>query len=405
MALLQLLIYGGASNNFANYHKEPVAAAMEISHTAFSLAVSIQGLVGVFSMLITGTLIQRLGYRYTMTFGLLASTAAYILFTFMDAYWMLIAGCCLIGLASGICATSGMSQLLNLWFHKYRGTVLGLVSTATSLGSALLGVPQAYAIDHISWRGSFLIVAGLQGLCALFIFLLVRNSPEEMGLKPLGWGQQLSYKKKAPQWDGFTMEQLKKKPAYYMLAGCALLSIFALTSTSLNLIPYFQECGLTSTEAGRLYSIMMLVLSGVKLLTGTLCDLITTRRMTLLCHVAAVGGLLMLLLLPKDSNAAMICALLVFDFAMPMTTLIFPLLSVELFGYRAQNKYIGLIMAMVSGASIFSGTVASAVFDTVGSYVPVIMISICSAALGLVLYPILYWLVRRDRKALDVATP
>lgn len=405
MALLLLLVTGGANNNFANYHKVPVSEALGISHTAFSLAGSVQGLIGVFSMLITGPLIQRLGYRKTMTLGLLSSAAGYILFTFMKSYWMLVAGCVLLGLATGICATSGMSQLLNLWFHKYRGTVLGIVATATSLGSTALGVPQAYAIDNVSWRLSFAIVAGLMLVTALILYLLVRNNPESMGLRPLGWGQvtKTKTKKKVSQWTGFTMAQLKKSPAYYLLAGCAFLSIFMLTSTTLNLVPYFVENGLTNTDASALYGTMMLVLSLVKLLVGYLCDLISTKRMTLVCHIAAIGGLLMLLLLPKDNYVAMLGALLVLDFAMPITTLIFPLLSVELFGYQAQNQFIGLIMAMVSAASIFTGTAASAIFNIRQSYGPVIMISIGFACLMLVIYPILFALVKRQRKKLEAA--
>ena len=400
VALLQLLIYGGAVNNFTSYHVVPVTEALDISRTAFSLAGSFRGVVGVLSTLLTGNLIQKLGYRKTVSIGLGASAAAYLLFSFMRAYWMLALGCGMIGLASGICATSGVSRLLNLWFHKYRGTVLGIVSAATGIGSTLLGLIQAYAIDNVSWRLSFLIVAGLQALTALVVFLLVRNSPEDLGLKPLGWGQAIKTKKKTPQWEGFTMAQLKKRPIYYMLACFALLSVLSVISSSYNLVPYFQECGMSATEASKLYGIMMLVLGGVKLLMGVLCDIITTKRVTLLCHVACTAGLLMVLLLPKSNYWAMICSLIVFDFCMPITTLIFPLLSVELFGYQANNQYIGLIMAMTSAASIISGPIASAIFDVAGSYVPVFVAAAALSLGTLAIYPVLYALAKRDRRLL-----
>ena len=37
VGLLQLLIYGGAVNNFSAYHMIPVCEALDLSRTAFSL--------------------------------------------------------------------------------------------------------------------------------------------------------------------------------------------------------------------------------------------------------------------------------------------------------------------------------------------------------------------------------
>ena len=52
MALLQLLIYGGAVNNFTGYHMVPVSEALDISRTAFSLANSLRATMGVVSSLV-----------------------------------------------------------------------------------------------------------------------------------------------------------------------------------------------------------------------------------------------------------------------------------------------------------------------------------------------------------------
>lgn len=403
VALLQLLIYGGAVNNFSSFHVVPVTEALGISRTAFSLAGSLQGAVGVLSILMAGVLIQRIGYRRMVAIGLSACAAAYVLFSLMNSYWMLILGCSMVGLASGICTTSSVSLLLNRWFHKYRGTVLGIVSTATSLGSSLLGPIQAHAIDNVSWRLSFVIVAALQVLIALIVFLLVRNKPEDMGLKPLGFGEQTVTKKKtSPQWVGFTMQELKKQPGFYMLAVCALLTVFAVSSTSYNIVPYFRDCGMTATRASRLYSIMMLILSGVKLLAGVLCDAIGAKRVAVICQLSCATGVALLLLLPQ-TDIAMIAALIVFDFAMPATTLLFPLLSVELFGYQAQNQFMGVIMAMTSASTILSGPISNFIYDTVGSYVPVFLCSITVALMLVIAYLILFGIVKKGRAALEAS--
>ena len=397
MALLQLLIYGGAVNNFTSYHVVPVTEALGISRTMFSLAGSVRGVVGVFSTILTGTLIEKLGYRKTAGIGLASCALAYVLLANMTAYWQLAAGCGLIGLASGICATSGVSRLINLWFHRWRGTVLGIVTAATGVGSTVLGLIQAYAIDNISWRMSFTIVAGLLFAVSLLVFLFVRNTPENIGLKPFGWGEKLEVKKKNDRWEGYSMQELKKNPAFYILTACALLSVYSVISTSYNFVPYFQDCGMSATRASKLYGTMMLILGGVKLFCGFLCDTIGAKRVAIICHVSCAAGLALVMLLPQ-TDIAMIAALIVFDFSMPLTTLIFPLVSVELFGYRAQNQFVGIVMSMTSAASIISGPIANYIRDNTGSYIPVFITSMVIALALVVVYLVMYALADRANR-------
>lgn len=199
------------------------------------------------------------------------------------------------------------------------------------------------------------------------------------------------------------MAQLKKQPGFYMLAACALLSVFAVTSTSYNIVPYFRDCGMTATRASRLYGTMMLILSGVKLVAGALCDAIGAKRVAIICHISCATGLALLLLLPQ-TDFAMILALLVFDFCMPMTTLLFPLLSVELFGYQSQSQFLGVIMSMTSASTILSGPVSNFIYDRVGSYVPVFLCSIAIALSLTLVYLILFASIKKSKARLKQET-
>ena len=404
MGVLQLLIYGGAVNNFSAYHMIPVSEALNISQTAFQLPNSFRSILGVFSAIYSGVLIQKWGYRKTATLGLTLAAGAYVMYACMQNYWMLFAGSCMIGIASGVCATSGVSRLINSWFHKYRGTVLGLVTSATALGGTLLGFIQAAAIDYVSWRLSFIIVAGLQLGVAILVFLLVRNAPANMGLKPLGDGEKLAEKKKKRAlWAGFTMQQLKRRPAYYLLLVCAFLSCFCVLATQYNLVPYFtKDCNMTSTQASAIYGTMLMFLTGMKLGMGAMCDLIGAKRVTLISHAACAVGLALVLLLPK-TEGIMIGALLIYSLALPVVTMIFPLLSVELFGYQAQSQYIGVVMSMGSACGIVSGPISNFVHDRTGSYDLAFWFCAIMAFALIGVYCILYLMVARDRKKLQQA--
>ena len=403
MALLQLLIYGGAANNFSAYHMIPVSDALGISRTAFSLATSMRSIVSVFSTLFSGILLQRFGYRKVASVGLFFAGAAYVVYTLMNSYWMLLLGAVLIGLAHGICATSAVSRLLNSWFHKYRGTVLGIVTAATGVGSTLLGFIQAWAIDNVSWRMSFGFLAGLQLALAILVYLLVRSEPKDMCLRPFGDGEKLDTKKSNTiRWSGIPMDQLKRLPTYYFLIICALLSSMCVLATQYNLVPYFQDCGMSATRTSKIYGTMMLMLGFVKLGMGALCDAIGPKKVTLLCHISCALGLTLVLTLPQ-TDAAMIGALLIYDLACPVTTMLFPLLSMELFGYKAQNQYIGTIMAMTSAGNILSGPLANAVRDATGSYVPFFWFVVTISLTLVGMYAILFAMASRDKKRMEAS--
>lgn len=402
MALLQLLVYGGLVNNFTGYHLIPVTEELEISRTAFSLASSLRSVVSMLCTMFSGAMIRRFGYRITASAGLATAGIGYVLYATMKSYPVLLVGAVLMGISYGFCATSAISRLLNGWFHKYRGTVLGLVTAATGIGSSLLGIAQVWAIDNVSWRLSFGIGAVLQLGFAVLMYLLVRNKPEDIGLRPFGEGQvdPTVKKNRAPRWAGFTMEQLKKRPAFYLLILFAFLSCFCTLVSQYNLVPYFQDCGMSATRAGKIYGTMMFLLGFVKLGFGALCDWIGPKRVTLLCHLACCIGLTMVMVLPQ-TDMAMIGALILFDMANPLTTIIFPLLSMDLFGYQGQNQYIGTITAMTAAANIVSGPVANTVRDTMGTYRPVYWGAIALSACMLFLYPLLFAMVKKDRKKLE----
>ena len=399
VALLQMLIYGGVINNLTSYHIIPVSEGLSISRTAFSLAVSVKSGVAVFSIIGSGMLIQKMGYRKTVTMGLIAVSGAFLIFSLMRAYWMLVAGCVLVGLAEGICATSGVTHLINRWFHRRRGLVLGLVTAATGVGSTLVGVVQTYAIDNISWRASFSSAVAMLFLTALAIFFFVRNAPDDIGLKPYGEGQEEKKGKKTEVWSGYSMEFLRKRPAFYLMILCSLLSCICISSTQHNIVPHFQDMGMTATEANKIYGTMMLILGLVKLSFGALSDKIGARKVALICLSACAAGLVLLLMLPVQ-GAWLLVALLVYVLGIPLTTLIVPLLSPELFGRKAQSQYIGIFMSTTAAAPIIAGPLSNFIFDKVGSYRPVFWSGAAAAVLLIGVYCVLYGMVRRDRKNL-----
>ena len=401
VTLVLALIYGGAYNNFTAYHMIPVSEELGCSRTDFSTVYSVRAVVCVFSALLSGVIMRHGSYRKLASIGFVFIAASFAMMASAKNYPVLLIGCALAGIPDGICYMAGISRLLNRWFDKHRGLVLGAVTAATGIGSTLLGYVQSWAIDTHSWRLSFMIVSGLFLSLAVLVVLFIRDDPADMGLKPCGAGEtvqkkQAKEKETAVRWEGFSMEYLRRRPVFYMMLLCTFLTCACLLLVSLNIVPFLQDCGMEAAAARRIYGYMMLFLGVIKLGMGALCDRIGSKKAIQLCHITCAAGVLMLLLLPRE-EWIMTGALLVFAVAMPVTTMMFPLLSVELFGYRAQNRYIGVIMAMVSASSVLASPIANTVYDLTGSYTPIFWVSVCVELSLVAVYGLLFWLARREK--------
>jgi len=117
----------------------------------------------------------------------------------------------------------------------------------------------------------------------------------------------------------------------------------------------------------------------------------------------AVDIVALILLATVTSFAAALIAAVIFAMALPIVTIIIPLLASSLFGYQAQAEYNGIFIAMVSAASIVANPVSDAIFDKIGSYSPVFFVAAALTVPLMGMYLLMYRHADKDRKKLEAA--
>lgn len=404
--LLQSAIYVGAMNNFSALHLIPVTKSLGISRTMFALSLSMRSIVGVGTTLFSGTLITRYGYQRMASVCLLIAALAHLLYVGAGSYGMFLAGDMVWGLSIGVCSTTGVgiSRTVSAWFHKHRGTVLGLVASATGIGGSLLSLLQSALIEKYSWRVSLLSISFLTLICMLLTAVLMRDDPKVLGLQPYGEGETVSPKKSRAQeqlWAGRTIQELKRKPAFYLMILATLGSCVSVYMILSNLMPHLQDRGLSITQVSSINAMQQLLFTGTKLLAGYLCDRINAKRTTLLCLGCCL--ICLVFLTSGQGFAAAVAASVFFSVAVPLVGITVPLLGLELFGHQAQSQYTGIFMAMISCSSIFASPMANAVYDLCGSYNPAFYGGMVLCGLTAVVYLVLFRLAARDKKLWEAA--
>jgi MFS family permease len=205
------------------------------------------------------------------------------------------------------------------------------------------------------------------------LYLLIKDRPDDLGLRPYGFGTKVDAKKKSanpdPRWPGFSFSEQLKRPAFYLMCVCVLASCTCIFMTSSFVIPHFRSIGFSAEEAATYQSVYMLTLAAAKLVIGFLYDRFGAKPVMLGCMFCAVAGQA-LLGLCTDPVLSLL-GILLFAVGLCMSSIMIPLLTTPIFGYKAAMSVNGIFLGFSSFASLFSSPIASMCYDATGSYMPV----------------------------------
>ncbi len=393
VVFLKMFLYGGIMNNLTIF-LIPVTEALEISRSSWSVAMSLRSVVNILSTITASFFFRHFGYRRSTPFFVIVSVLGLLLSAASTNLLTLCLGSILLGTANAYCFSNGSSYILSKWFHKHYGLVMGALSSATGLGGGIFSVLLANITTAYGWRAAYVFMGIMLLVVAVVVFLLAKNDPQDIGMKPYGEGTAIK-KKVKQQWEGFGFDRLKKLPSFYCMLLTTFLCCLCYYTASTALTPYLQDCGMELTVAASVQSIMLIALAGTKFIFGWLSDRIGPKKVVMLCVSATVACLLVL---AKTTNYTTACiAALLMAISAPMTGLMAPLLAPELFGHRVFGTGTGVLIAAIPASAMVAQVLVNVLYDAIGSYKPVFMAMALVAAISGVLYLLLFAMAKRDR--------
>ncbi|GAB7019595.1 MFS transporter [Halostagnicola bangensis] len=141
--------------------------------------------VYAFMQIPTGILADRVGPRLTAAAGGVVMNVGAIWFALADSYFAAGVARGLVGLGGSVIFVCILRFCAN-WFRADEfATVSGLSFAVSGIGGVLATTPLAVAVDATGWRASigWLGVVGL--LCAVAVFVFVRDTPEAAGFEQI----------------------------------------------------------------------------------------------------------------------------------------------------------------------------------------------------------------------------
>jgi OPA family glycerol-3-phosphate transporter-like MFS transporter len=144
-------------------------------------------MVGVYGLgrFVMGALSDRSNPRYFMSLGLLATAACNFAFAAVHSYPAHLALWGLNGLAQSM-GWAPCGRSLSHWYSvRERGTIFGVWNLAQNVGGGLIGVIAAYSAEWFGWRSAFYVPGILATICAIYLMLRLRDTPQSEGLPPI----------------------------------------------------------------------------------------------------------------------------------------------------------------------------------------------------------------------------
>lgn len=204
--------------------------------------------------------------------------------------------------------------LIAQWFVKYRGRAVAITTMGFAVGSAAVPSLARMLIEAIGWRETYMVLGIAVWVLVLPAnVLLVRNTPEEMGLHPDGASQAPANEPSARREPGARQVDRRKvltSPAFWLLAFPLAIPSFVSTALIFHQVSIFAERGLSSSMAALVFVPYSIASAGTAFLGGFLVDRVGPRRFGSVVLLGLVGATVLVIYIETNLGAFAYAALL-----------------------------------------------------------------------------------------------
>ncbi|MBQ2753567.1 MAG: MFS transporter [Firmicutes bacterium] len=130
---------------------------------------------------------EKLGIRKGVTLGLISGAIGMAFFAFAGTNLMIYnVGAVFGGICYGLCLMAAASLIVNRWFKKSKGLVIGFCSAASGICNFIFSpIIQSVSLSA-NVSAAFMIQLVVIVAIAIFCFLILREYPSDIGIEPYG---------------------------------------------------------------------------------------------------------------------------------------------------------------------------------------------------------------------------
>ncbi len=366
--LMVFICLGFCSSNKGLY-LTAITEAVGIPRGLFSFNDSSRYVATAVANLFFGLLFGRLGTRKLVAIGFLATIASMLFYAFATDIVTFCIGGALLGVGLAFTTTTMASSIIRRWFVKDIGKYTGIVFAANGIGATVASLIATPLINEpgnpFGYRNSYLLVVAVLVVSGAAVVALLKNPPEQVTALPV-----VKQKQQPAVYIGVPFAQVRHKSFFYISGIIVLLTGLCLQGISGAYAAHLQDVGLTPSLIAAVVSINSLAMTASKILTGWMHDRFGLSVVMTTCQIAAVAAFLCLALANSSAYGIVltIAFAILYAVALPLETLLVPLLVNNFFGTIAYDKILGLFAALNYVGYALGAPLVNLCFDMTGSY-------------------------------------
>lgn len=363
----------GFAANHAGLFITPVMNEFGWSRTDATLFMSIQPWVAAICTPIAGKLISKYNPRWIMTASVLVFGLANLACAWFTAPWQWDIYGALYGASAAFWMYIATPTMVNRWFAKSNGTVIGVIGVMVSLSGAIMSPIIQGWITGMGWQTariicSVIVIVVGGGLTAA----LLRESPEKMGVLPWGYGDVDASKSEAASQiavgadEGATAADARKSPALWLLIIMA--GFFVISASFVQQLSSYASTGELGAAVGAMAVSIAMVASIIgKFGLGWLCDHIGARMTGVIAGVLGAAGAAIAFFAGANVMGFYVGVAL-FGVGYSALNIVPPMTCRQAFGNK---DYANIFSMVATGLNVFAGFAAliyAQIFDITGSF-------------------------------------
>jgi len=316
---LQYMSAPGQSYSVAAF-KEPMRDGLGISETDFSLAYAVATLLSAALLPYVGRIIDSVGARKTLPLiavGL--GCGCLFMSTISSLTGLYIAFCIVRSLGQGALSLISV-WLVGEWYEKKRGMATAIAGLGGGLSVMTVPILMNWLIIQYGWNTAWAILAlAVWGVLIIPGILLIRDRPEETGLKPDGFEHPSELEGSeaeddlsddaspetaprmsliAPTGDAWTVPEVLRDPTFWKLLAVPSTAGLVGTGLVFHQVALMGTHGLDSFSALGLMTIQAGFATAMTFPVGWLTDRVESRFILFFAMLCLAGASLLVMTLP-----------------------------------------------------------------------------------------------------------
>ncbi len=344
-----------------------------------SMIISVRCASSLISTFFVTKYYKKVKMRKGVFIATLMSALAYFTFSLggrrIMVYYL---GAVIAGVSYAFGTTIPMSILINNWFVKRRGVAIGIATCGTAFCTMIFPPIITAVIQNVGLGAAFRVESAFVLLCAVLIFIIVRERPEDMGMLAYGDGEQCNIKAPKKSWGSRNMMGWE-----WAVMVISMIFVGAVSTTgSAHFSVIIKMSGFSPEQTAAVVSFWGVTLIGGKFLYGYAADHMGGKKSTVLFYSFYILGCCVSWLFLEGNVLWCYVFALLIGFGIPPATVGLPIWAAEL---SKEKDYAGNLrwcqMFFLSGGVIFT-SMPGLLYDHLGNYQSAYMVLALFTVLG-----------------------